>query len=311
MDNLLDNILWSVEPTNKCILECPLCDRTWFHKKFKKRQVDEINIDHLLNFFNGKSYNVRLMGNNGDPIYHSKFHELCSRLKQTGCKLSITTNGSKKSTEWWKTLSSILTPDDEITFSIDGLQDTNKIYRINSNWDSIINGFKIIKEHNIKTEWKFIIFRYNQHQIEEARKMSKDLGFNKFRLDKSDRWLEDGVLNLKPSDEFVDSYNEHQENVIKNKNYKTLMSPECLTNNLPVNYLYIDAEGNFYPCCWIGTYRYKFKSIFSPKKLNFNIKNYSIKEILSNKEVISFFQSTKNYESAHNCCKLQCGIKNG
>ena len=307
----MDDITWHIEPTSKCILECPLCDRTWFYKKFKKRELHEINIDHLLKFFNGKSYNIRLMGNNGDPIYHSKFHMLCSKLKQINCKISITTNGSKKSAEWWKKLGSILTPTDKITFSIDGLQDTNKIYRINSKWDSIINGFKIIKEHNIKTEWKFIVFRRNQHQIEEAEKLSKELGFDEFNLEKSDRWLEEQGLNLKPSEEFVSTYNTHQLSVLKTTDYKTKMSPACLTNNLPVNYLYIDAEGNFYPCCWIGTYRYKFKSIFSLKQLNFNIRSYSISDILNNSDVKKFFQSTKDYESAHDCCKLQCGVNNG
>jgi sulfatase maturation enzyme AslB (radical SAM superfamily) len=56
-----------------------------------------------------------------------------------------------------------------ITFSIDGLEDTNKIYRINSEWESIMNGFNTIKKYGIKTVWKFIVFRHNQHQIEEAK----------------------------------------------------------------------------------------------------------------------------------------------
>jgi MoaA/NifB/PqqE/SkfB family radical SAM enzyme len=308
MDN---NISWHIEPTNKCILECPLCDRTWFYKKFKKRLSHEINIDQLLNFFNGVPYNINFCGNNGDPIYHSKFHELCSKLKKTGCKISIITNGSKKSIEWWEQLGSILTKKDQITFSLDGLEDTNKIYRINSDWKSIINGFNVIKKYNIKTVWKFIVFHYNQHQIEEAKKLSTELGFDSFLLEKSDRWLEEQGLNLKPADKFVNSLYEHQLNVLKNKNYKTKMSPACLINDLPSRDLYIDALGNFYPCCWIGTHRYKFKSIFSPKKLNFNIKDYSLNDILGNIDVKNFFQSTNDYESAHNCCKLQCGVNNG
>ena len=67
----MDDITWHIEPTSKCILECPLCDRTWFYKKFKKRELHEINIDHLLKFFNGVPYTVNFCGNNGDPIYHS------------------------------------------------------------------------------------------------------------------------------------------------------------------------------------------------------------------------------------------------
>ena len=28
------DINWHIEPTSKCTLECPLCDRTWFYEKF-------------------------------------------------------------------------------------------------------------------------------------------------------------------------------------------------------------------------------------------------------------------------------------
>jgi organic radical activating enzyme len=72
-----------------------LCDRTWFYGKFKKRLNHEIDIEHLIKFFNGHS-SVVMCGNNGDPIYHSKFHELCSKLKKINCTIRITTNGSGK-----------------------------------------------------------------------------------------------------------------------------------------------------------------------------------------------------------------------
>ena len=43
-------ISWHIEPTSKCTLECPLCDRTWFYETFKKRLIHEINVDNLVNF---------------------------------------------------------------------------------------------------------------------------------------------------------------------------------------------------------------------------------------------------------------------
>jgi len=82
-----------VEPTSKCTLECPLCDRTWFYEKFKKRLLHEIQIDNFVNFV-GVNADITMCGNNGDPIYHSKFIELCKRLKDNNCKLTIITNGS-------------------------------------------------------------------------------------------------------------------------------------------------------------------------------------------------------------------------
>ena len=94
------DISWHVEATSKCTLECPLCDRTWFYEKFKKREIHEIDIEMLKNFL-GKEANVTFCGNNGDPIYHSKFLELCEELKKQKTRISITTNGSGKSHAWF------------------------------------------------------------------------------------------------------------------------------------------------------------------------------------------------------------------
>ena len=41
----MDNISWHIEPTSKCTLECPLCDRTWFYNKFGRRELHEINVE--------------------------------------------------------------------------------------------------------------------------------------------------------------------------------------------------------------------------------------------------------------------------
>ena len=53
------------------------------------------------------------------------------------------------------------------------------------------------------------------------------------------------------------------------------------------------------------------KSVFSPKNKKFNIKDNSLDAILQNKDVVEFFDTTKQFTSAHECCKIQCGVKNG
>jgi hypothetical protein len=153
------------------------------------------------------------------------------------------------------------------------------------------------------------VFKHNQHQIKHAQELSKKLGFDNFTIDLSDRWLDE--KELMPDKEYVDTYYEQQKKVLEDPNFKTVMEPNCIKNNIPSNQLYIDAEGDFYPCCWMGTYRYKFKSIFSPKAHQFNIGNMTMTEILDNSEVKKFFNSTKEFTSAHECCKIQCGVKNG
>jgi MoaA/NifB/PqqE/SkfB family radical SAM enzyme len=298
-----------VEPTSKCTLECPLCSRTWFYETFKKRNLHEININHLADFV-GPNASVSMCGNNGDPIYHSRFIELCRKLKENKCKIFITTNGSAKSKSWWEELNSVLDNNDKIRFSIDGLEDTNHIYRKNAKWNSIMDAVKILEKKKCVTVWKFIVFKHNQHQIQEAKELSKKLGFDHFQLEHSDRWL--GEKELMPDEQFVDTSYKQSQEILVNPNFTTKMSPKCLKDGEPQNSLYIDAEGDFYPCCWMGSYHYKYKSIFSPKKKRmFNIKDNTITNILEWHEVKEFFNSTKQFTSAHECCKIKCGVKNG
>lgn len=301
-------VSFHIEPTSKCTLECKLCDRTWFYETFKRRNLHEINIDHLADFV-GMNTEISLCGNNGDPIYHSQFHELCQRLKDNNCSIHIHTNGSAKSKSWWSKLNNILTKDDCITFALDGLEDTNHLYRKNAKWGSIMSAIKTLKNRDFKMIWQFIPFKHNQHQILEAGNLSKKLGFDEFKLLQSDRWL--GQKDLMPDREYVDNYYQHQKQVLINPTYTAGMNPECLVDKKPSNQMYIDAEGDFYPCCWMGTYRYKYKSVFSPKQQSFNIKDNTFNQIMENKSIKEFFASTKQFTSAHECCKIQCGVKHG
>ena len=305
----MDKVQWHIEPTSKCILECPLCDRTSFYEKFKRRLTNEINIDHLIKFLKGQAPNVLLCGNNGDPIYHSKFHELCKGLKGIDSKIEINTNGSGKKKVWWEELCSLLSQDDDsITFSIDGLEDTNHLYRINAKWESIMEAIETVHKNNIRTTWKFIVFKHNQHQINDAKKFSEKLGVTNFKLVKSDRWWKQDLM---PTKEFVDSSWEHQVQVTKGSDTASTIQQRCMStpNGKPDTELYIDSDGDFYPCCKTGLYSWRYKNIFSPKDRKFNIGNNTVEQILNNTNVKRFFDSTKSYDTAFNCCKIYCGKK--
>jgi sulfatase maturation enzyme AslB (radical SAM superfamily) len=252
-----------------------------------------------------------MCGNNGDPIYHAQFIKLCSRLKDINSTLEITTNGSGKKKSWWKTLCSTLSGVDTIIFSIDGLEDTNHLYRKNAKWNTIMDGIEIVTQHNIKTVWKFIVFKHNQHQIDEAEKLSRMLGIRRFSLRQSDRWL--GHKDLMPDSKYVNHTYKDQQSVLDGTDEDKIIKQQCMSvpNGGPDKGLYIDAEGNFYPCCYMGTYRYKYKSLFSPKQNSFNILDKTFNQIMEDSSIKDFFESTKQFTSAHECCKLQCGVKNG
>ena len=212
-----------IEPTSKCTLECPLCSRTWFYETYKKRSLHEIDTDALVTFI-GKDKKLSLCGNHGDPIYHSKFIELCTRLKDNNCEISIITNGSSKTKKWWQELNSVLDRQDTIIFSIDGLQDTNHIYRINAKWQSIMDAVQVLQTRRCQMKWKFIVFKHNQHQIKDAELLSKKLTFDQFYADFSDRWL--GKKDLMPDKEYVDETYKQSEEILRNPNFVTTYSSE-------------------------------------------------------------------------------------
>ena len=116
-----------------------------------------------------------------------------------------------------------------MTFSLDGLEDTNHLYRKNSDWGMLMNAVHIMANSNTPIVWKFIVFKSNQHQIDEARQASKDLGFVDFMLEYSDRWLDQ--KDLMPDKKYVNQHLTHQEKVLSDSNYTFSKRPKCLKND--------------------------------------------------------------------------------
>lgn len=294
-------ISWHIEPTTRCTLECPGCDRTWFKKTFKKQLISDINVDHLYNFFlnNGfKNQNIWLCGANGDPIYHPKILDLVEKLKSLGMNLFISTNGSAKTIKFWSNLSKLLNENDQVIFGIDGLEDTSKIYRVNQNWKQVMTGVKSIVESKAKCVWQFIVFNFNENQIDNAHKLSKSLGVDEFRLLKSHRWLDESK-NFKPSDEFIkkNRYEIQKKLINENADQVKVMTPDCLSNQE----IYITAEGNIFPCCHTSTYRFRYKTPFGKDPINISNQKYYLKD--SQKD---FLETTKEWQSAHLVCRMHC-----
>ena len=292
-------ISWHIEPTSRCTLECPGCDRTWFKKTFKHQLIQDIDIHAVIDFFainNFYGSTIQLCGNNGDPIYHPKFIEFISLLKTQKHSIHIHTNGSAKTQKFWHDLCQLLTADDKIKFAIDGLEDTNHLYRKNSNWQQVMDAVTVATASNVKTEWQFIVFRYNQHQISEAKQMSKDLNIDSFEIVKSYRWMDESLHGFMPDEEFIHKKYDHQLETHQ-VNKDTEMSPQCATNQ----HIYIDSKGDIYPCCWSGTYRFQQKHAFGKSKININQGRYALN--LSHND---FLKDTKKWETAPLVCRLHC-----
>ena len=98
--------------------------------------------------------------------------------------IKIHTNGSTRTTNYWKKLANQLKkfPRHIVYFSIDGLNETHSIYRQHTNFNKIIDNAKAFINEGGHSIWQFLEFPWNKHQIDDAKKLSKELKFHDFHL---------------------------------------------------------------------------------------------------------------------------------
>ena len=292
----------NLELTSKCHLKCPRCARLMHKGSYKITELPLDLIKKRVQLNEKRGGYIDLSGNYGDPIYHSQFLEILKYFKSQKGTIYIETNGSGKSSTFWKTVVSILDDRDTVTFSVDGLKNTNSLYRVNSKWDSIQEAMEVVSESKVNADWKFIVFKHNQHQIEQAQNLAKQLGMSRFIIVKSHLFgggfiNQEGIDPLEPEKQWVKKASNpsqtHQENTI---------SPKCLSKGLH----YISAEGYYFPCCWIGHYPIA-KSFFTEQELqSLSLYKYSLQEIFKGSALKRLEQSWKNHSLSPQECLKKC-----
>lgn len=180
----------SLEITNRCRLACSKCSRTIMGKKMAIRDID---VEDIRKIAESRTYtNIFFGGTYGDCIYHPKFYEIVKLFKNTNHTINIHTNGSGKSINWWNDIFKLLDNKDIINIAMDGYKETVGIYRENfkeKDFEKNIEIFKLASQYGIKTEWTFIPFSFNEHQIFDAAVLAIKHNIV-FCIKKSARWHE-------------------------------------------------------------------------------------------------------------------------
>jgi hypothetical protein len=290
-----------IEPTNICTLKCPKCSRTKFIEQFPSRwQNKQLNLDHLKNFIDIEIKNkiISICGDYGDAIYYNDLFELVKWIKANGAIIKLHTNGSYKTKLWWQELVSYLQPNDTIIFAIDGMPNNFTTYRINADWESIKTGIQVCAG-KIHTVWQYIPFKFNLNSIDDAKKLSQDLGVNEFLLLKSSRWES---LNdpLRPDDNFISS-NDTELKFVKNIKADNV-DPRCKNYNRDH---YITADGYYVPCCHVGNHNFYYKTEFYKNKEKYDISKTTLTEVIAiTKDFYDNLEKEKHTYCLYHCPKL-------
>ena len=340
---------WHFEVSGKCTLKCPRCPRndtapvSWLNKEldldfFKKTLTPEL--------LKTQVKRITMCGDVGDPIYASEYLDIIEYIKSHNPKIHIytITNGSYRKPDWWQRFARISNKYDTINFSVDGYDDaSNNLYRIGSNWESIMTGMRIMcQESPAFVYWATIVFAFNQDYLELIEQKAREIGCDGLQLTYSTKFgskygnaYGGAVDPIEPRPEFI-SKTHRYERYFRNISGREQLNQEYLEHNLqryreikqthdsvitPMCHignrgLYVSADGVLHPCSWVSfpyvsmstdrkTIHFKdsFHQVYREK---LNLTTRSLDEVLNDPIWNLLFDSFDDPKKAWVECEQKC-----
>ena len=275
-----------LEITQKCQAACPMCDRNENGGKDNQHITNaELSLEDCKRIFPVdfiKQLDTMYMcGNLGDPIVARDTLEVFKYFREHNPTmwLSMNTNAGAKNVEWWRELAQVIGRHGAVIFSVDGLRDTNHLYRQLVVWDNVERNMKAFISAGGRARWDFLIFQHNQHQVDEAEALAEEWGVERFIRKKSARFISSITNEAKEWHQARNRKGEQtaviaKPNQIDNQNLilqkqkeieKTYGSMMEFYNQCDIECkvakqksIFISAEGLFLPCCWTAGRMYKW-----------------------------------------------------
>ena len=170
-----------LELSSACNAYCPMCKRTILADRgypIKPRHYSISDIKKYFDPIDMKGFWVNLSGVLGDPIACPDLYDISEYFMKKEIEyMVVSTNAGLKTMTFWKRygeLSNKYEDRIDVHFAIDGL--TRNDYRVGVNLKKVWNNVNAYLDAGGKAVWQYIIFDYNKHEIEEARKLSKEKG---------------------------------------------------------------------------------------------------------------------------------------
>lgn len=284
-------LFMSVEPADFCQLSCPQCPvgRSHRHKgdylnyELYQSLIKQVkkNTFHLIFYFQG------------EPTLNRNLPEMIRLAHNAGIYTSTSTNGQAITPNMAQAI--VQSGLDKIIFSIDGTtQNVYQNYRSGGNLQKIIDAVTAIndykKELNSFTpvvELQFIVFKTNEHQMGEMKKLAVQLGANLLKFKSAQIYDVENIGNLASSDPKFSRYKQNKNGTYSIK-YKQPNHCFRLWSGGVVN-----TKGDLLPCCFDKNSSYSYGNLY----------NESLKSIYNNGKSMIFRSSILKDRSQHEMCR--------
>ena len=237
-----------------------------------------------------------LCGDYGDSIYYPRLFEFLDKFKPNK-SIWIMTNGSYQNQQFWNNLCARLDKSDTIVFGIDGLEDTNHLYRVNSDWNSIMLAIDTVAKSGVNLVWETNVFSFNHDQLAKIKQFAESKGA-KFSLKKTGRFGRDDLI---PPVQFINTP-EIYKTQYSESNIPIKVNPDC--KNISRNT--VCARNYFWPCGYIrGPLTFYKSKLYKDREL-WSTKNTTLDELI-NGPLANWIQEIQ--ENPNGCdviCKMKC-----
>lgn len=174
-----------LELTTRCNALCPMCRRTAFGGVAPGLAMRDLSSSEIKAIFAPdfvrQLRQIDLCGVHGDPVAARSFNQALAWFRQVnpGLAIEVYTNGALRPARWWADLARG-SPMLKVVFAIDGLGDTHEIYRRGASFDKVAENARAFIDAGGRAQWDFLVFRHNEHQVDEARRRAREWGFTAF-----------------------------------------------------------------------------------------------------------------------------------
>jgi len=282
-----------VEPTTSCNLRCPQCpsglrsfsrDTGMLNLELFKKVIDQVHEEliYLILYFQG------------EPFLNKEFLSFVKYASDKNIYTATSSNAHYFTPEIAReTVKSGL---DRLIISIDGTtQETYEKYRVGGNLEKVLEGTRNLlaakKEMNSTTPhviWQFIVFKHNEHQVEDFKKLAKEIGVNEFGIKTAQIYDYENSQDFIPDNAELSRYKKTEEGYI----IKSKLLNQCWRMwRGPV----VTWDGYVSPCCFDKDAKYRFG----------NLANQSFKEVWTGEAINDFrsklLKSRKEIDICTNC----------
>lgn len=236
----------TIDPANSCNLECPLCPTG---QRRGSRAVSSIKMDLADRIIDELGeYLIHIdFCNWGEPLLNENIYRMIAKAKKYEIHTKLDTNFNIFDEEKAEAL--VNSGLDKIILSIDGAsQETYSIYRKNGDFNRVIRNVKILveKRKDLKKtcpriEWQFLVFKHNEHEIDKAKKIARELCVDEINFTPPYAGSLDWLTTLEP---FRSKYYKVEDGRVEFKESARHTLCNWLWDAVTIN-----SDGSLSPCC--------------------------------------------------------------